>query len=140
MNKETTTKQSMAKTQKANLMKALMDKALDMNSNIKLAKNRTKCEDGVPVNEIVTLVDFELATGNIEGKESQFMVLVFAEYPELFYFGGSVVTKNLMNFDESELKLIQENGMPVKFEKIPSKDKKHNDYTKIIFYPEETEA
>jgi len=142
-------KQSMKNT----MMESLRAKAVLLNSGIKLAIGREKAEvnigtdkkpkyvSDIPFNEIVTLNNFEFSTSMITEngvqKESEFVAFTIAEEEKLFYFGGSVVTKSLKNFSEEELDLIKENGIPVKFEKCVSKVAGHNDYTKIIFFPEE---
>jgi len=119
--------------------KALMDKALAMNGGIKLAVNRIKAD--LPINEILNINNFEFSQATIVengvSKMSRFVVLTCQEDDSEFYFGGSVVTEAFDKFTEEDLFQIREEGIPCKFEKIKSKDKKHNDYTKVTFFPEE---
>ncbi len=112
-------------------------KAMSLNSGIKLAVGREKGEE-LPMKEIVTIDNVEFAKGFIDGKESEFYALTLKEYPDKFFFGGSVVTDILSKFDEDEVEYIKANGLPVKFEKVKSKVKGHNDYTKMTMFPEET--
>ena len=134
-------------------MELLKLKATDLNTGIKLTVGREKGEvqvgagknikfvSSLPMNEIVHLNDFEFSTAMITEngvqKESEFVAFTLSEEPKLFYFGGSVVTKSLKNFTNEELELIQTETIPVKFEKVPSKVAGHNDYVKVIFFPEE---
>lgn len=119
-------------------------KAMELNSGIKLAKGRTKGEDEkgnslLPFKTVVNMDNFEISTAVIDGKESEFAAFTIKEDTEHFYFGGSVITDTLKQFTEEERQFIIDNTVPVMFEKVKSKVKGHNDYTKITFYPEEEE-
>jgi hypothetical protein len=126
----------MAKTMEQILMESLKQKAILLNGGILLAKGRTKAEKTC-FDEVLTLNNFEFSKSTIDGKESEFVAYTVKEDENQFFFGGSVVTENLKKFNEEETALILKVGIPVKFELIKTKIKGHNDYTKIVFFPED---
>lgn len=118
---------------------SLRDKALKLNSlgGIPFMEGRTKGE--LPEGTICTMDDYGFAK-NENGDE--YAVLSFAEYPQTFFFGGSVVTEKLkvldMDLDETEKQQLREEGVPVTFVKKKNKKGKR-EYMTCEFFPEDEE-
>lgn len=118
---------------------SLKDKALKLNSmgGIPFMEGREKGE--LPEGTVCTLDDYGFAKSENGG---DYAVLSFAEYPKLFFFGGSVVTDKLhildQDIDETEKEQLKEEGIPVIFVKKQNKKGKR-EYMTCEFFPDEVE-
>jgi len=114
---------------------SLKEKALKLNNlgGIPFMEGREKGE--LPVSVECTLDDYGFAKGE---NGTDYVVLSFAEYPKKFFFGGSVVTDKMHQFDleleNGEKDELRENGIPVMFVKKQNKKGKR-EYMTFEFFP-----
>ena len=79
--------------------------------------------------------------GFIHGEDGEYVVLSFEEYPDFFFFGGSVVTQKIKDLSDVladagiEDLTTQDSGVPVIFEKKKNKSGK-KEYMTCTFFPE----
>lgn len=67
-------------------------------------------------------------------KDSEYVVITVKESPDLFYFGGAVLTENMLELDADGFgDEIRKKGLPVSFNKKMSKNKR--EYATVDFYP-----
>lgn len=113
----------------------LRNKALELNAQggVPFMEGRTK--DELPEGELVTVVDY----GFIKDPKGDYVVLALKEYPQFFYFGGSVVTEKFKALDvdltEDDREELHTEGLPVAFAKKISKRGKR-EYTTCVFFPD----
>ena len=71
-------------------------------------------------------------------KKEEYVVLSFVEMPDLFFFGGGIVTAKFKELEtiasKMEIEEILQEGLPVLLTDKKSKNKR--DYMAIEFYPE----
>lgn len=113
----------------------LRNKAKEINSNgaIEFMEGKEKLE--LPLQEVVTIENFGFLK---DENQADYVVFTLKEYPDNFFFGGSVVTEKMKNFDnETDRNEIDfEGGLPVIFERKQNKKKKR-EYTTCEFFPED---
>lgn len=114
---------------------ALKDKATKLNNDqLACMKGRDKGET-FPTGSPVTIVDY----GFLPGDDGDYVVLVFAEFVDKFFFGGSVVTDKIKELDkdltDDERKELEKDGLPVLFTEKQSKNKRK--YVTVEFFPDE---
>ena len=89
-----------------------------------LMAGREKLNTKDIVNKDLTIVNFDLATTETEdGDDSTFAVVLFEEFPDKYYNGGTVLTKlvtawaNLFNgdVDEAAAAFLETGGVKVRF-------------------------
>lgn len=115
---------------------SLKEKALAMNQGkkgIEFMQGRTKGELIEILDVVVTITDYEF----LDGTDGEYAVFIIKEDNDKFYFGGSVLTRDLKEFTEEEKNEVKEKGLPVKFSNKKSKNKRN--YTGVEFYPEDAE-
>lgn len=113
----------------------LKEKMLGLNSNegIVFMKGRTKGEIAEILGTPVTIRDFDF----LDGQDGEYVVFIVDEVKDTFFFGGSVLTKNLQVISEEEKEDVKKNGLPVLLYEAKSK-KSGRKYTAVKFYPDET--
>ena len=114
---------------------SLKEKAMKMNSGngIEFMANKNKGEMMELYDRVCTIRNYDF----IKGEDGEYVVFVIDEINDEFFFGGSVLTDDMKKFTEEEKQEVIENGLPVKFTQIKSKNKRP--YTAVEFYPEDTE-
>lgn len=115
----------------------LKEKAMKMNSGngIAFMQGKTKGETEEILNQNLTIVDYDF----ISDEDGDYAVFVLNEAPDKFFFGGSVLTKNLKEFTTEEKEKIKSEGLPVLFSKRKNKNGKR-EYTAVEFFPDETSS
>lgn len=111
----------------------LKDKALGLNSGITFMEGRTNASYESIELDVVNIIDYDYLK---DEKDNDYLVFITKENNKEFYFGGQVITDKFKNFDESDKKEIQKDGLPVLFYSRQSKKSKR-EYMDIIFYPSE---
>jgi len=110
----------------------LRNKATEIQSQSELMEGREKGDMAQLLNQYMTVVNYDFA----DGDNGLYSVLHFKELPELFFFGGGVITDQLKKLDGEGFKdVIQKEGLPVKFESVKSKNNRY--YTNAILFPED---
>jgi len=112
----------------------LKNRALGLNNNggLDFMEGKEKGEQ-IPAKQVLTIREY----GFLKGEVSEYVVVLFDEQPNLFYFGGTIVTEKMKSFDNDEdKKTIKSEGLPCLFERKTNKKGKR-EYTTIEFYPEE---
>lgn len=106
---------------------------MKMNSNegIPFMKDRTKGEMKEILDKELTIKDFDFISGN----DGEYVVFIVDEIKDSFFFGGQVLTNNLKQISDEEMKEVRTSGLPVKFYEAKSKNKRN--YIGCIFYPNE---
>lgn len=98
---------------------------------IPFMEDKTKFD--VPLGEDLTIVDY----GFIQGEDAPYAVLLFAEYPENFAFGNSIISDDIAQMEkdlgEKANVLNALKGVKVKFTKIASKKNPKREYTAVEF-------
>lgn len=100
-----------------------------------LMENREKLETDDVIDKELTVTDFDFAESN----KGAFVVLIFKEFPNSFYFGGSVLTEFFSDFTEEDRnELYESGGLVVKLKRVKSKTKNpengmYNQYVKLVF-------
>lgn len=114
---------------------SLKEKMLGLNSNegIPFMKGRTKGEVAELLGNPVTIKDFDF----LDGQDGKYVVFIVEEVKDSFFFGGSVLTKDLELLSEEEKEDVKKNGLPVLMYEAKSK-KSGRKYTAVKFYPDET--
>lgn len=113
---------------------SLKEKMLSLNSNegIPFMKGRTKGEVAELLGNPVTIKDFDF----LDGQDGEYVVFIVDEVKDSFFFGGSVLTKDLKGLSEEEKAEVKSNGLPVLLYEAKSK-KTGRKYTAVKFYPDE---
>lgn len=83
---------------------------------------------------IVTIADY----GYMVDNDKEYVAFTIKENEDEFFFGGQVLTDSCKKLDDmltdKELAEVLETcGIPTKFEKVKSKNKR--EYTKVTFFP-----
>lgn len=89
------------------------------------------------IGQTVTCVEFDFATINDKGTEKTFPVLIFAEYPDRYYTGGTLLNKMCMawageydgDISAASAALSDEGGVKIRF--AAGKTKSGNNLTNI---------
>ena len=114
----------------------LRNLALELNVQGGVPFMEGRMQDELPEGELVTVVDY----GFIKDPKGDYVVLALKEYPQFFYFGGSVVTEKFkaldMDLTEDDREELHNEGLPVAFTKKISKRAKR-EYTTCVFFPGE---
>lgn len=86
--------------------------------------------------EVVTINNYDYLKD--PKKNSEYVVITLKEYPNNFYYAGSVVTDTMLKVDklissvEEKLMLLEE-GIEVSFDRVQGEDKTKNPYLKLTF-------
>ena len=102
-----------------------------------LMAGREKMTTDELIGQTVTVVEFDFATINDKGIEKTFPVLIFAEYPDRYYSGGTLLAKMCMawagEYDgdvaAASAALSDEGGVKIRFS--AGKTKSGNNLTNI---------
>lgn len=94
----------------------------------------------LPLDVVCTLEEY----GFIKNERNEdYVVLSLMEYPEHFFFGGSIITAKIVEMvavlEKEEKEEMKETGIPVRFTKKTNKKGKR-DYFTLEFYPEVSDA
>lgn len=111
---------------------SLREKMEKFNSNegIPFMKDRTKGDLKEILDQNVTLRDFAF----IEGDDGKYVVFIVDEIGDTFFFGGKVLTDNLLQLTEEEKEEVKQNGLPLRL--FESTNKKGRVYINVKYYPE----
>jgi hypothetical protein len=113
----------------------LKNKAMELNSGCECMVDREKGEMKKLVGVPVTINDFDFLTDSEKG--TQYVVFTVKEDDTMFFFGGTVLTDKMKEFEKEGYKeVIQKEGLPVLFGEKQPKDKKKQPYTTVEFFPE----
>lgn len=115
---------------------SLKDKAMKMNSGkgIEFMHGKEKGEMLELIGKICTIRDYDF----INGDDGEYAVFIIDEITDEFFFGGSVLTKDLKEFTEEEHEEVKRDGLPVLFTEQKSKKTKRP-YVAVEFYPNNKE-
>ena len=114
------------------MMMNLKDRVKQFESNLTLMENREKGDLKRLFGTSVTITDYGFMAD--EG-DKQYVAFVVEEDPDHFYFGGFVLTDNMLELDADGFHdEIIKSGLPVQFNSKMSKNKR--EYTTVKFYPE----
>ena len=115
---------------------SLKEKMLEQNSNegIKFMEGRTKGETAELLGKPVTIIDFDF----LDGTDGLYVVFIVKEIKDSFFFGGSVLTKDLQLLNDEEAAELRKTGLPVIMYEAKSK-KTGRKYISVKFYPDEAE-
>lgn len=115
-----------------NLKKSLKERALEMQAQLPLMKDREKGETDELIGTIVTINDFDFLTGD----NGPYVVFTVKEEDSKFYFGGQVLTEKMKEFmDEGFQEAIKNDGLPIVLS-VKKSRKGSRSYTAVTFYPE----
>lgn len=114
---------------------SLREKAESMNSGVKVdfMKGRESGKTSEILGKKYTIKDYGFLQ---DDKGEEYSVFILDEIKDKFFFGGTVLTKNLKEFTEDEKAEVQREGLPVLFREQKSKTTKRT-YTAVIFFPAE---
>lgn len=116
---------------------SMRDIALKTLSLSDLMAGREKMTTDDLIGQTVTCVEFDFATITDKGQEKTFPVLLFAEYPDKYYTGGTLLNKMCAAWTSeygdtatASAALSDEGGVKIKF--VAGKTKSGNNLTNII--------
>lgn len=113
-------------------MKNLRDMVREISNKIQIIEGREKGENSEIVGKIVTIVDYDF----IRDDEKEYVVYIIRENPDLFFFGGKLLSEQLRQLDQMGARdQIKNDGLPMKL--IPKKSLKGRTYYSVEFYPGE---
>lgn len=111
---------------------SLREKVEGMNKGkgIEFMDGRAKGETSNLIDKEITINDYSF----LKGDDREYLVFVVVEYPQLFFFGGTVLTEKFKVFDNNDREEIINEGLPAKI--VQRKNRKGNrEYQDIVFYP-----
>ena len=111
---------------------SLKDKMTKLNSKegIPFMEGRTKGEIKDLLNKNVSIKDFAF----LDGDDGKYVVFIVDEMKDLFFFGGTVLTNNLLEITDEEKEEVKLNGLPIKL--FESTNKKGRQYINVEYYPD----
>lgn len=112
------------------MMKSLREKVMELNNERRLTEGREKGENLEIVGKVLTIVDFDIVCE----EQKNYAVYIVKELPNLFFFGGMVLTEHLKELEKEGYKEeIQKEGLPIKI--TTQKSKAGRNYFSVEFYP-----
>jgi len=115
------------------MKKSLKERAAQLSATLEIMEGRDKAEMDNLIGQHVTINDFDFLAGD---KGEDFAVFTIAEMPQVFFFGGGVISDHLKTLENDGYKdAIKVEGLPVKFEKKKSKNNRF--YVNAILFPED---
>ena len=115
----------------SNVKKSLRERAQEMQAQLKIMQGREKGDVDDLIGVICDVDDFDF----MEDDGHKYVVFTVKEDPANFFFGGQVLTDQLLKLQEDGyLEEIQKEGLPMLLSKKMSKSKRS--YTNVTFYPE----
>ncbi len=113
-------------------MKSLKELVRELSNKLEIMNGRTKGENIDIASKSVTIIDYDF----IHDADKEYAVYVVKEFPELFFYGGMVLSEQLKTLDAKGAKdIIKTEGLPIKL--TPIKSKKGRSYFGVEFYPED---
>lgn len=113
--------------------KSLRDRAKEFSVQLPFMEGREKGELKELYGQISNIIDYGFLTGE---KGDEYVAFITAERSNKFYFGGMVLTEQIMVLDaEGYREDIVTEGLPVLLNEKKSK-KSNRGYTTVEFYPE----
>ena len=115
-----------------NARKTLKERALEMQQQLPIMKDREKGETEELIGTIVTIDDYDF----MNSENGPYAVFTVKEEDSKFYFGGQVLTEKLQEFTtDGFAEAIKVEGLPVVFS-VKKAKKGGRSYTAVTFYPE----
>lgn len=115
------------------IKKSLKERAKEFSVQLPLMDGREKGDTNELLGQISTITDYGFLP-NEAGEP--YAVFIVKERPNVFYFGGSVLTARLSDLDaEGYHDEVVSEGLPVLFTTAKAK-KSNRQYTNVEFYPE----
>lgn len=110
----------------------LRERAKQFSVSLELMDGREKDSIDNIIGKVVTIKDFGFMK---DENDKLYVAFVVEEHIDKFYFGGQVLTENLLELEkDGYTNEIKKDGLPVLLEK--KRSKKNNVYTTVSFYPE----
>ena len=116
----------------ATMRKSLRDRAKEFSVQLPLMEGRDKGDAKELVGQVSTIIDY----GFLRGDDNRdYVVFIVKERSKAFYFGGTVLTDQLMQLEaEGYRDAITEEGLPMLM--TEKKSKNNRSYINVEFYPE----
>ena len=113
-------------------MKSLKDRAKEFSIQLPFMEGREKGDAKELIGTVNTIKDY----GFLKGDDNrEYAVFIVAERSKSFYFGGTVLTDQLMQLEaEGYHEAIVEEGLPMLM--TEKKSKNNRSYVNVEFYPE----
>lgn len=109
-------------------MKSLKERVQELGTVVELAKGREKGEIKDLLGEVITINNAEV----VEMDENTFIAFTVAEEKKKFYFGGKVLSNDLITLiNEGYLDAIRKEG--IKLTLNEEKSKNNRTYTKVTY-------
>lgn len=117
---------------KQNTIKSLKDRAKEFSIQLPFMEGREKGDAKELIGTVNTIKDY----GFLKGDDNRdYAVFIVAERSKSFYFGGTVLTDQLMQLEaEGYHDAIIEEGLPMLM--TEKKSKNNRSYVNVEFYPE----
>lgn len=114
-------------------MQSLKTRAKEFSIIIPFMEGREKGKASSLIGQPITIIDYGMLK---DEKDELYVCYIIKEDKENFYFGGAVLTENIMVLDaEGYGDTIREQGLPAL---LTTKTSKNNrDYTAVTFFPED---
>lgn len=115
---------------------SLREKAKSFNNGVKIEfmEGREKGDFNELINKECTIINYDFLSK--DGNE--YAVIIIDGIDDKFYFGGKMLTETLKEFTEEEKNEVIHDGLPVKFEKL--KTKNGRPFVKVTYYPDELDV
>jgi hypothetical protein len=115
-----------------NTRRSLRELVKGMQNSLPFMEGCEKGDQDDIIGEIVTVKDY----GFMKNDGGQYVAYVVAEYPDHFFFGGSVMTDYMEKIEELGMHdAVCAEGLPMLLTKKKAKDSGRT-YTSAKFYPE----
>lgn len=113
-------------------MKSLRDRAKEFSVQLPFMDGRDKGDTKELLSQVTTITEYGFLPND---KGGQYAVFIVAERPSKFYFGGMVLTDQLLQLEaEGYHEAINAEGLPMLMTEKKSKNKMT--YTNVEFFPE----
>ena len=113
-------------------MKSLKDRAKEFSVQLPFMEGREKGDAKELIGTVNTIKDYGFLRGD---DNREYAVFIVAERSTTFYFGGTVLTDQLMQLEaEGYHEAIIEEGLPMLM--TEKKSKNNRSYVNVEFYPE----
>lgn len=114
-----------------NMRKSLRDRAKEFDVRLPFMEGREKGDTNELLGTVNTICDY----GFLKGDNGDYACFIVKERSNKFYFGGTVITDRLQQFDlEGYHDDIVAEGLPVLMNE--KKSKNNRTFTDVIFFPE----
>ena len=115
-----------------NTIKSLRDRAKEFSIQLPFMEGREKGDSKELIGTVNTIKDYGFLKGD---DDREYAVFIVAERGKTFYFGGTVLTDQLMQLEaEGYHDAIVEEGLPMLM--TEKKSKNNRSYVNVEFYPE----